>query len=96
MTRLRLATLVLIAATAGCTEPRDDYPQLMPTDQLLAPPELPEAGLDPQATRAATSAEGDALRARAEALKTPVIEPETKRRMDEALAAQNEELRDLQ
>lgn len=76
-----LAPLLLaIPLLAGCAG-GGDYPALLPTDQVLAEPSLPDAPADPGQVTAETSARADALNARAEALRGPVIEPETARRM---------------
>lgn len=75
-----LAALLLPAPLlSGCGG--GDYPALLPTDQVLAEPTLPDAQADPVATAGEAEARADALRARAEALRGPVIEPETARRM---------------
>lgn len=54
-----------LAALAGCGDMTGDYPQLMPTDQLLAAPVLPEhardAATDPGPASAALDARGRAL-----------------------------------
>lgn len=50
-------------------------------EQLLAEPELPPDGTNPDAVTEATQTRAEALRARAEALRQPVIEPEIQRRM---------------
>lgn len=76
--------LTLAAACAaflsGCTGASDPYPRLLPTDQILAEPALPDHAPDAVASSAAVDAEAQgraaALRARAEALRGPVIEPE--------------------
>lgn len=75
------ATLPLLTACSG--QSGEDYPTLLPMDQLLAEPELPTAGVDPVAATSEARARADALRARADALRGPVIEPELKRRIDD-------------
>lgn len=78
------ATLILSACHNGAA----DYPALLPTQQILAEPTLPDhsasAAVDPEATQAATSARADALRRKADALNAPVIEPAIKSRMEQA------------
>lgn len=70
--------LILVLTLAACAE-GERYPALLPTDRLLAEPALPAhataARADPAPVRAATDARAEALRARAEALRGPVVEP---------------------
>lgn len=81
--------VLILAACAvflsGCTGASDPYPRLLPTDQILAEPVLPDHAPDAAASPAAVDAEAQAraaaLRARAEALRGPVIEPEALSRM---------------
>lgn len=76
--------LTCAAALAACTGDAETYPSLLPTDRILVEPALPD-----HAPRAASSAavdaeakaRADALRQRAEALRGPVIEPDTLSRM---------------
>ena len=69
----------------GCGGEADPYPRLLPTDQILAEPTLPdhtpEAARSPAAVDAEAAARADDLRRRADALRGPVIEPETLSRM---------------
>lgn len=74
---------------AGCVASTDTYPALLPTDELLAEPSLPDAQLDDAATTAETRSRADALQTRAEALRGPVIEPERRRQMEDAAVAEN-------
>lgn len=80
--------LILIAAAvslAACVENTDRYPRLLPTDQVLAEPTLPdhapEAAASPDAVDAEAESRAEALRRRAEALRGPVIEPGVLERM---------------
>ncbi|MDQ1898917.1 hypothetical protein RAH32_00455 [Paracoccus sp. WLY502] len=70
-------TLTCAAFLAACSTDTESYPRLLPTDQILAEPLLPDHA--PQATstdlEAETQARADALRQRADALRGPVIEP---------------------
>lgn len=73
-------TLALLAGCAG----GDAYPDLLPTDLILAEPALP-AHAAPAASggapvAAATTGRADALRARADALRGPVVDPALRRR----------------
>lgn len=77
--------VILLAACGGDDT---DWPQLLPSDQLLAEPEItrksPEAR-DNTALEADLTAEAQALRARADQLRRkPVIDPETRRRLEAA------------
>ncbi|SMO54850.1 hypothetical protein [Paracoccus laeviglucosivorans] len=75
------ATLLLLA---GCGDRMGDYPALMPTDQLLAEPTLPEhaqdAATDPTATDAALQGRAAGLSGRSGA--TPANSADLKRRAD--------------
>lgn len=81
---LRYAFCAALPLLSACDDGSDDYPRLLPMDDLLAEPELPPAGNDPVATETAVNSRADGLRARAEALRGPVIEPLIRRRIDEA------------
>lgn len=77
-------TLMLIACAAilsACAGESGPYPRLLPTDRILAEPALPDHAPDAAASSAAVDAQAqahaDALRQRADALRGPVIEPET-------------------
>ncbi|TBN43775.1 hypothetical protein EYE42_01170 [Paracoccus subflavus] len=76
--------ILCLLVPPGCQSEGDDYPRLLPTDVILAEPVLPDhapAATAPGAVRADTAARADALRQRADALRGPVIEPETLARM---------------
>ncbi|MCZ0962301.1 hypothetical protein [Paracoccus benzoatiresistens] len=80
--------LTLIACAAllsGCGGDAEPYPRLLPTDQILAEPTLPDHAPEAADSPAAVDVEAEAraaeLRRRAEALRGPVIEPETLSRM---------------
>jgi hypothetical protein len=80
--------LILTACAAllsGCEGESEPYPRLLPTDQILAEPTLPdhapEAATSPAAVDAEAEARAAELRRRAEALRGPVIEPDTLSRM---------------
>lgn len=83
---VRLATLPLLLLAAGCDRNAAPYPTLLPTQQILSEPALPDhaadAGANPDAIDAATEDRADALRGRAEALRRPVIEPDFRARME--------------
>ncbi|WP_378943125.1 hypothetical protein [Paracoccus sp. R86501] len=78
---LRLA-LILVATLAACGG-EGDYPELLPTSQLLAEPAVPvhaqTAVADPAPVEAATISRAEALRARARALQGPVVPEELRR-----------------
>jgi len=74
------ATLSLLSACGGQS---GDYPSLLPMDQLLAEPELPAAGIDPTVASGTARTRADDLRARADALRGPVVEPDLRRRIKE-------------
>lgn len=78
-----LTLCVVIPVMSACADNQDDYPALMPTDQLLAEPKLSPAASAPEATTENVESKADALRARADALRQPVIDPETRRRMEQ-------------
>ncbi len=82
---VRLATVPLMLLAAGCDRNAAPYPTLLPTQQILSEPALPDhaadAGANPDAIDAATEDRAEALRSRAEALRRPVIEPESRARM---------------
>lgn len=90
-TRRRWPASALIACLALSACGSDaDYPQLLPTQQILAEPALPAhargpAGpLDPAAVEAAAAARAAALQQRARDLQAPVIDPATRARMQRA------------
>ncbi len=77
---MRHALILTLALLAACDRNAEDYPQLLPTDRILAEPALPDA--TPRvAVDAQAQARADALRQRADALRGPVIEPEILSRM---------------
>lgn len=61
---------VALLALAGCGDQTAEYPALMPTDQLLAPPTLPaharDAASSADTTAAGLGAQRDALHGRAD------------------------------
>lgn len=69
--------LILVLTLAACAG-GEGYPDLMPTDVILAEPALPThataARTDPAPLEAVTTARADALRARADALRGPVVD----------------------
>jgi len=75
ISRLALPLILTLAACGG----QGDYPELLPTSELLAEPDVPDhatvATSDPAPVEAATNARAEALRARAQALKAPVVDP---------------------
>lgn len=77
----RILTLIACGAIlSACTGESGPYPRLLPTDRILAEPVLPDHVPDaasPAAVDARAQARADALRQRADALRGPVIEPET-------------------
>lgn len=95
MTRFQIlpALLALSGTLAACGGPRDDYPTLVPMEQLLATPEIPEhaatAMADPAPTQGGLDNQAATLRARADALRRPVIDAATAARMRDAQARHN-------
>lgn len=86
---VRIWGALALAMLAGCGDGGDDYPKLMPTDQVLAPPALPGHAAD--AARDPTSV-SDALNARSQALAgragvTPVANDADLQRRADALRA---------
>ncbi|MDO5648024.1 hypothetical protein [Paracoccus sp. (in: a-proteobacteria)] len=79
--------MIIILILAGCAD-RGDYPALLPTDQVLAAPVVPvharPAAADPAPVVAAATSRADAVRARADRLRGPVIDPATRARMQAA------------
>ncbi|MBK4217265.1 hypothetical protein JJJ17_15145 [Paracoccus caeni] len=84
MKHLPLLALALIPLSA-CDRDQASYPKLLPTNEILADPQLPDhattAANSPAAVDAETTARAEALRRRAAALQAPVIEPDTRSRM---------------
>ena len=82
MTHAPRLALILVAALAACGGD-GDYPELLPTSQLLAEPVVPvhaqAAAADPAPVEAATASRAEALRARARALQGPVVPEELHR-----------------
>lgn len=75
---LRPALLCLILAACAAD---DGYPELRPTAEMLAQPQLTPEANAPATTRQTAERRADALRARADALRGPVIEPDLRQRM---------------
>ena len=71
---LRLAPCLTLIFVAACTDGSGDYPRLLPTQQILAEPTLPDhAGtLDGDVLRDRVQAQGKATRARGDAIPDPV------------------------
>lgn len=83
-----LPVFCLLALLAACGADDEAWPQLLPSDQLLAEPEIirtsPEAS-DSSLTDAALSARAQALQSRAGQLRRkPVIDPEARKRLGAA------------
>lgn len=79
---LALIRGALCLGLAACAT-QEGYPDLLPTRQMLAAPDLP-AGTDSEfAIRQSAESRSTALRARAEALRGPVIEPALRHRMQD-------------
>ena len=75
-----LLVITIGAMLAGCTGESDPYPRLLPTDRILAEPVLPDHAPDAASSAAVDAqaqARAEALQQRADALRGPVIEPET-------------------
>lgn len=95
MTRFQMlpALLALTGTLAACGGPDGDYPALVPMEELLATPGIPEhaatAMADPAPTQGDLDGQAAALRARAEALRHPVIDAATAARMRDAQARHN-------
>ncbi|WP_022708274.1 hypothetical protein [Paracoccus zeaxanthinifaciens] len=74
------ALLLLLAA---CSE-GGDFPRLLPTDQILAEPDLPAhaepVAAAPEQVEERAEARAAALRARADALRGPVVEDDIRAR----------------
>lgn len=82
-----ILALCAACALSACAGGQDDYPRLLPTEQVLAEPALPAHAATVAADappEAAVVARAEALRARADALRGPVIEPGTRARMTPA------------
>ncbi|MFC3568896.1 hypothetical protein [Paracoccus simplex] len=69
MSLAKICGALALAALAACSDDTSDYPALMPTDRLLAPPSLPghaaDAANDPEAATAALDARAQGLAGRA-------------------------------
>jgi hypothetical protein len=75
---LRVLTLISLGLLAGCTDGSEDYPRLLPTQQILAEPTLPDHA-EPAATsdapvRNAVEGQGAATRNAPDAIPDPVDE----------------------
>lgn len=86
MTRLACpALLCALLSLTACGRQEDGYPELLPTDRILAEPTLPAhagaAAASPAQVDAEAEARAAALRRRADALRGPVIEPAIRDRM---------------
>ncbi|WP_449045411.1 hypothetical protein [Paracoccus versutus] len=85
----RIWGALALASLAACGDMVGDYPELMPTDRLLAEPALPghatDAGHDPAAAGGALDARGRSLAARAGA--APAAGDAALQRRAEALRA---------
>lgn len=81
---VRYALCAALPLLSACDDRPDDYPRLLPMSELLAEPELSPAGADPAATEQAVRSRADELRARADDLRGPVIDPPLRRRIGEA------------
>ncbi|WP_410219476.1 hypothetical protein [Paracoccus sp. (in: a-proteobacteria)] len=81
MTHAPALTVILLLAACGAAP---DYPALLPTAQVLAEPAVPTHAVTATNTDApvvaAEEGRAAALRARAEALRGPVVEPDLRRR----------------
>ncbi|MEE2859790.1 MAG: hypothetical protein VYB46_03010 [Pseudomonadota bacterium] len=77
---MRYAIILALLLTA-CTEGAD-YPRLLPTEQLLSPPDVPDHAVaaSPAAVEEDALSRAEALRARAKALQGPVVDPSLRRR----------------
>ncbi|MBU3032002.1 hypothetical protein [Paracoccus marinaquae] len=84
----RLAAFCALLILSACGGGAGRYPALMPSDLILAEPALPDhagiAAASPDQADAATETRGAALRDRAASLQGPVIDPETRARMQRA------------
>lgn len=91
MKMFRAPLFLCLVPLAGCVDPGGDYPRLLPTEAILAEPVLPPHAADAVTTPAAvgqtTTSRADALRAKADALRRPVIEPGYLSQMRRAQAA---------
>lgn len=68
----RTLPLLLLCLTAACTGDDQEYPRLLPTQQILAEPTLPDHVPDAQADLdESLRAQGTATRARADAIPDP-------------------------
>ena len=81
--RHRPAALILVLMLSACSE-GGTYPDLLPTDRILAEPAMPAharaARVDPAPVTATTGARAEALQARAEALRGPVVGEDLRQR----------------
>lgn len=79
--RIFISLISACLLLAACNALDEGYPDLLPTDQILAEPELPDLPADPTPATDSARADGAALEARAENLRGPVIDEATRRRM---------------
>ncbi|WCR11885.1 hypothetical protein JHW45_05850 [Paracoccus stylophorae] len=79
------AAFAILFTLAACGSDGEDYPNLLPTEAILAEPRLPDhataATGSPAAVSTRTEDRADALRQRADTLRGPVIEPDARDRM---------------
>lgn len=84
---MKHAFLIVLALIplAACDGDQSAYPKLLPTNEILAEPRLPDhatpATSSPVIVDAETNARAEALRRRAAALQADVIDAETRDRM---------------
>lgn len=83
-----LAVLCALPVLAACDGGTDPYPSLLPTEQILAEPTLPDdagvAATGPEGVDAELAARASGLQGRAGGLRRPVIEPELRAQMQRA------------
>lgn len=73
---LRVLTLITLGLLAACSDGSEDYPRLLPTQQILAEPALPDHAGDAAASEApvrdAVKAQGATARSAADTIPDPV------------------------
>ncbi|AUH34735.1 hypothetical protein [Paracoccus tegillarcae] len=81
---LRALPLLTLCFAAACTDDAGNYPRLLPTQQILAEPSLPDhagpADTSEEAVRQQVEQQGAATRARADAIPDPVDDASLDRR----------------